>query len=61
MGGGGVSDEPDNPLLDDYILKLTPENTPIICFLRTASGDAQSYLNRFYTAFPWNRASFSPV
>jgi dipeptidase E len=59
MGGGGFSDEPDNPLLDDYILKLTRKKIPKICFLPTASGDAQNYIDKFHTAFPDERAKAS--
>jgi peptidase E len=51
MGGGGFSMEPENPLLDDYVLSLARASRPRVCFLPTASGDAQSYLVRFYRAF----------
>ncbi|WP_070121334.1 peptidase E [Bacillus marinisedimentorum] len=51
MGGGGFSMEPDNPLLDQYVLEQSPAQKPKVCFLPTASGDAESYINRFYDAF----------
>lgn len=51
MGGGGFSMEPDNPLLDDYILAQCPKPSPAICFIGTASGDAEGYIDRFYQAF----------
>jgi peptidase E len=51
MGGGGFSEEPDNPALDRYVLGLVERERPRVCFLGTASGDAQSYLDRFYGAF----------
>ncbi len=51
MGGGGFSMEPDNPLLDDHVLAATGAQQPRICFLPTASGDADGYLARFYDAF----------
>jgi peptidase E len=51
MGGGGFSMEPDNPLLDDYVLGLSGKSRPRICFLPTASGDDPTYLVSFYTAF----------
>ena len=38
MGGGGFSMEPDNPLLDDYILSLARVPRPKVCFVPTASG-----------------------
>lgn len=37
MGGGGFSMEPENPLLDDYILGLARRERPKICFIPTAS------------------------
>ena len=51
LGGGGFSQEAGNPLLDDYILGLTERSIPRICFLPTASGDADHYIVRFYNAF----------
>lgn len=51
MGGGGFSMEPDNPLLDRYILKQAETANPKICFLPTASGDSEQYISRFYSFF----------
>lgn len=51
LGGGGFSMEPDNPLLDLYILEQSSKETPKICFIPTASGDADSYIARFYDFF----------
>ena len=55
MGGGGFSMEPDNPLLDDHVLSLARagrgRDRPRVCFLPTASGDADGYVARFYAAF----------
>jgi len=51
FGGGGFSQESGNPLLDDYVLGLTEAMSPRICFLPTASGDADHYIVRFYNAF----------
>ena len=56
MGGGGFSMEPDNPLLDDYVLALTDRERPRICFVGTASGDSDGYIVRFYEAFGGGRA-----
>src|SRR5579859_4608071 len=50
MGGGGFSDEPKNPLLDDFIFGLTGKTSPRVCFLGTASGDSERYLEKFYKA-----------
>ncbi len=55
MGGGGFSAEPDNPLLDDAVLDLARgargRDRPRVCFVGTASGDADSYIATFYAAF----------
>lgn len=51
MGGGGFSMEPDNPLLDKYFLEQTAKRKPTVCFLPTASGDADGYIVKFYAAF----------
>ncbi|MDN4072288.1 peptidase E [Fictibacillus terranigra] len=51
LGGGGFSMEPENPLLDQYILRQSRKNNPKICFLPTASGDADGYVERFYQSF----------
>src|SRR6476620_176926 len=52
FGGGGFSMEPGNRLLDDYVLGLTAVERPRVCFVPTASGDADHYIVRFYRAFP---------
>ncbi|MBT2640685.1 peptidase E [Bacillus sp. ISL-41] len=51
MGGGGFSMEPENPQLDLYILGQSEIQTPKVCFVPTASGDAENYISRFYKAF----------
>lgn len=51
LGGGGFSMEPENPLLDQYILQQCKKENPKICFIGTASGDAESYIERFYSFF----------
>ena len=51
MGGGGFSMEPENPLLDQYILNASNLERPKVCFVPTASGDSAGYIERFYTAF----------
>ncbi len=55
MGGGGFSREPENPLMDDFILGLTGKAEPKVCSVPTAQGDADSYLLRFYQAFAARR------
>jgi dipeptidase E len=51
MGGGGFSMEPENPLLDQYILNASQLEKPKVCFVPTASGDSAGYVERFYAAF----------
>lgn len=55
FGGGGFSMERGNTLLDDYVLGLADRGRPRICFLPTASGDADHYIVRFYRAFAASR------
>jgi peptidase E len=48
--GGGFSDDSDS-VLDDFVLSHAKGTRPKVCFLPTASGDADGYIERFYTAF----------
>lgn len=59
FGGGGFSMESGNPLLDHYVLGLTGKARPRVCFLGTASGDADDYVVRFYKEFAGERAEAS--
>ena len=52
FGGGGFAMEPQNRLLDEYVLHLTGRRRPRVCLLPTASGDSQSWIDAFYLAFP---------
>ncbi len=52
MGGGGFATEPENLLLEQYVLSLSRNHIkPRVCFLPTASGDSENYIERFYTSF----------
>ena len=51
MGGGGFSMEPENPLLDAYILAQARKKTPSVCFFPHATDDATRYCFNFYKAF----------
>ena len=51
MGGGGFSEEPDNRLLDEYFLRQSGKDNPSVCFVPTATGDAEGYIVKFYSAF----------
>jgi len=64
FGGGGFSMEAGNPLLDDYVLGLAAAargDRPKVCFLPTASGDADHYIVRFYRHFSAGRCEPSHV
>jgi len=43
--------EAGNALLDEHALSLTGVECPRVCFMPTASGDADHYIVRFYRAF----------
>lgn len=52
LGGGGFSMSDDGTsAIDDFLLDLTGKNQPRVCFLPTASGDADSYSQSFEAAF----------
>ena len=51
MGGGGFSMEPENPLLDSFVVSMGRTSPPRVCFVPTASGDSEGYVARFYRAF----------
>jgi dipeptidase E len=61
FGGGGFSMESGNPLLDDYVLGLCRAPRPKVCFLPSASGDADHYVVRFYRAFAADRCEASHI
>jgi dipeptidase E len=51
MGGGGFTMEPNNPLLDDFVLSLARAREPRILFLPTAAGDTTAQINAFHARF----------
>jgi dipeptidase E len=51
MGGGGFTAVPRNPLLDEYFLKLTRKKRPRVCFIGTATGDRDEYIEKFHAAY----------
>ena len=60
MGGGGFQMEPDNPLLDDYVLTLARERSgrdqPRICLIPTATGDDREVIADFERLYAPPRA-----
>jgi dipeptidase E len=57
LGGGGFLFGEAEASVDDYILGLTRQERPKVCFVPTASGDSPGLIVRFYEAFPPSRAS----
>lgn len=55
LGGGGFSMEPEDEvgssLIDAFLLSLTGKERPRVCFVPTASGDNDGYVERFLKAF----------
>lgn len=51
IGGGGFTAEPRNPALELYLLRQTRKRNPSVCFIPTATGDAPTYIAKFYAAF----------
>jgi len=51
IGGGGVSQDPANPLLLDYLMGLIAQPQPRVCIFGTASGDREGGLLLAYAAF----------
>jgi len=52
LGGGGFSTSDDGTsAIDDWLLELTGKGRPRVCFVPTASGDADAYIRRFEAAF----------
>lgn len=52
LGGGGFSMSDDGTsAIDDFLLDLTGKDRPRVCFVPTASGDADEYCRRFESAF----------
>jgi peptidase E len=51
MGGGSFLMEPENPLLDRYILSQSEAERPSICFLPHATDDAQRQTVAFFKAY----------
>jgi dipeptidase E len=51
MGGGGFTAGPDDPALDELVLRLTTSARPRVCLLPTAGGDSEHQIRRFYETY----------
>lgn len=57
MGGGSFLMEPENALLDQYILSQSSSDRPSICFLPHATDNAQGQTVAFFKAYAKLRAN----
>ena len=51
IGSGGFTHEPENPLLDLYVLNQATVHSPKISFLPTAHSDPLNYIANFHKSF----------
>ena len=51
IGGGGFGRKITDLKIEKYILNQCSKNNPNICFIPTATGDDQEYIDSFYEAF----------
>ena len=51
IGGGGFGREIKNLKIEKYIVEQSKSKIPKICFIPTATGDDQAYIDTFYKAF----------
>ena len=51
IGGGGFGREIKGLKIEKYIVEQSKSKTPKICFIPTATGDDQTYIDTFYKAF----------
>lgn len=43
--------EPENLVLDEFVIQIARNSNPRVCFVPTASGDSDHYTRRFYQSF----------
>ena len=51
IGGGGFYRDAENLALERYVLQQSGAENPRVCFIPTASGEADHYVSSFYSAF----------
>ena len=51
IGGGGFGRNPNQPIIEKYIIDQSLAEKPNICFIPTASAEDKAYTVNFYTAF----------
>jgi peptidase E len=55
IGGGVLLEDPNQQLIETYILSLTGKDDPRVCFIGTATGDNPANIVRFYSVFTQHR------
>ena len=43
IGGGGFGRNPNKPVIEDYIVNLSPSKKPVVTFFPTASAEDTGY------------------
>jgi aminopeptidase N len=51
IGGGGFGRNPNQPVIEKYIIEQSQVVMPNVCFIPTASAEDSAYTVNFYTAF----------
>ena len=51
IGGGGFGRNPNQPIIEKYIIEQSQVEMPNVCFIPTASAEDSAYIVNFYTAF----------
>ena len=51
IGGGGLGRNPNQPIIEKYIVNQSSAEKPNVCFIPTASAEDKAYTVNFYTAF----------
>ncbi len=51
IGGGGFGRQIGKLKIEKYIIKQVSKDKPNVCFIPTATGDDEGYINNFYKAF----------
>ena len=51
IGGGGFGRTQDSNLIEQFILDQTGKKNPKICFIPTATGDLDPYIDNYYSVF----------
>jgi len=51
IGGGGFGRNPGEGIIENYILEQSDVKKPKVCFIPTATGDDEGYIESYYSTF----------